>query len=432
MTHVTSGSGRPPDGGTPSNFQPTKMLTFNVTAPVQASTVDVTDAVADVVGLNQVYMVQHLGGNRFQVILYNSVALEQLNAHGDLSICGQQVATEPLMPRVTRVACLHLPGYVPDEYLVRALSPYGKLVKLERPTITDRPTVCNAIRVAHLEMRSDKPVPNFIRILEHRVTCDYPGISRVCSRCKQPGHFRRSCEVPYCPRCSSFGHAADTCTARCRRCAGSHATTDCVRKKSFAEAVDARSQRPDQHVQATPSAEMPEVGPKQPDQPEARPNQPDQQAQAMSVSWANQENFPTLEKEPKTLVLPPVQTLAPPLEEMPPAPTHKTSSGDEVNSNTTTPTWTPASPTSSDASNEPLVIDEDNLEKEEVRNQGSPPNSDTDSQDPQQSKDSQSNTSSSTQQGTTHTTTKTQRALRARTPKTKSKKQNPLVSPGSD
>ncbi|KAM7314245.1 uncharacterized protein ISCGN_004030 [Ixodes scapularis] len=339
MTHVTSGSGRPPDGGTPSNFQPTKMLTFNVTAPVQASTVDVTDAVADVVGLNQVYMVQHLGGNRFQVILYNSVALEQLNAHGDLSICGQQVATEPLMPRVTRVACLHLPG---------------------------------------------------------------------------------------------FGHAADTCTARCRRCAGSHATTDCVRKKSFAEAVDARSQRPDQHVQATPSAEMPEVGPKQPDQPEARPNQPDQQAQAMSVSWANQENFPTLEKEPKTLVLPPVQTLAPPLEEMPPAPTHKTSSGDEVNSDTTTPTWTPASPTSSDASNEPLVIDEDNLETEEVRNQGSPPNSDTDSQDPQQSKDPQSNTSSSTQQGTTHTTTKTQRALRARTPKTKSKKQNPLVSPGSD
>lgn len=429
-----------------SNFQPTKVLTFNVTAPVQASTIDVTDAAAAVVGLSQVYMVQHLGGRRFQVILYNSVAMEQLHAHGNLSICGQSVAIEPLMPRVTRVACFHLPGYVPDEYIVRALTPYGKIVKLEKPTITDRPTVCNGIRVAHLEMRQDKPVPNFISILEHRVTCDYPGVNRVCSRCKQPGHFRGTCDVPYCPRCSNFGHAADTCTARCRRCAGSHATTDCVRKKSFAETLDARPQRRDQRDQATPFTEMREARTKQPDQraqttpsdktPEAQPKQPDQGAQTTSVSWTNTENFPPLGNAPKTLVLPPEQTPAPSLEEipapleMPLASTHKTSSGDEINLDTKTPTWTPASPTPSDASIAPLVIDEDSLETEEVQNKRSPPNSDMDSQDPQQNKDPRPDSSSPTVPGTTNTTTRRQRALRARTPKTK--KPSRPVSPGSD
>ncbi|CAN7937973.1 unnamed protein product, partial [Ixodes hexagonus] len=114
--------------------------------------------------------------------------MSQLQAHGDLSICGQKAALESLTPRVTRVACMSLPGYVPDDYLVRALAPYGKLVKIERTKHIDRPTVRTGIRIAWMEMRPDKPVPNSIRILEHRVTCDYPGITRVCSRCKEPGH----------------------------------------------------------------------------------------------------------------------------------------------------------------------------------------------------------------------------------------------------
>ncbi|KAG0423824.1 hypothetical protein HPB47_000434 [Ixodes persulcatus] len=105
--------------------------------------------------------------------------------------------------------------------------------------------------------------------------------------------------------------------------------------------------------------------------------------------------------------------------------THKTSSWDEVNPDTKTPTWTPASTTPSDASIAPLVIDEDSLEVREVQNKESPPNSDMDSQDPQQSKDPRSNTSSPIQPGTIHMTTRQQCALRARTLKRKPKKPNP-------
>ncbi|CAN8003044.1 unnamed protein product, partial [Ixodes hexagonus] len=68
--------------------------------------------------------------------------------------------------------------YVPTRLRARRLprtgsSPYGKLVKIERTKHIDRPTVCTGIRIAWMEMRPDKPVANFIRILEHHVTCDY-------------------------------------------------------------------------------------------------------------------------------------------------------------------------------------------------------------------------------------------------------------------
>ena len=74
--------------------------------------------------------------------------METLLAHGDLSICGKKAAIESLTPRVTCVACLYPPSYVPNEYIVRPLAQHGKVVKLERPTTTDHPSVCNGIRIA--------------------------------------------------------------------------------------------------------------------------------------------------------------------------------------------------------------------------------------------------------------------------------------------
>lgn len=283
MASVIHGGGRPPDTGPALTFQPTKALTFNVLTTDDASSINVIDAIAAVVGLPQVYMVRHFGGARFQGIVYTSAAMEKLFSHGDLSICGQKATVESLSPRVTRVACMHLPGYVPDDYLVRALTPHGKVVKLERPTTIDRPTVCNGLRVAWVEMLPDKPVPNFLRIQEHRVTCDYPGLVRVCSRCKQPGHLRNACEVPYCPRCSKHGHSADDCATRCRRCGGEHATSDCIRKKTFAKALVPEPQHPDTSVQTTSvnlQSPAPQPGTLAPEQLSTTPTQTSGPAQA--------------------------------------------------------------------------------------------------------------------------------------------------------
>ncbi|KAH9384639.1 hypothetical protein HPB48_026649 [Haemaphysalis longicornis] len=111
--------------------------------------------------------------------------MEQLLRHGGLSICGKTVAVEALAPRLTHVACLSRPGYVADEHLLGAMAPYGKVVAVVGPATVDRPTVRNCHRIVQIEMKPEKPVPNFTRVLEHRVICDYPGVLRVCSRCKK-------------------------------------------------------------------------------------------------------------------------------------------------------------------------------------------------------------------------------------------------------
>ncbi|KAH9364838.1 hypothetical protein HPB48_001303 [Haemaphysalis longicornis] len=107
---------------------------------------------------------------------------------------------------------------VPDEHLLTAMAPYGKVVAVERPATVERPTVYNGHRIAQIEMKPEKPVPNFIRVREHRVICDYPGVLRVCSRWKKAGHYRKDCKEDFCDPCSTFGHTTASCTAKCRRC----------------------------------------------------------------------------------------------------------------------------------------------------------------------------------------------------------------------
>ncbi|KAH9362756.1 hypothetical protein HPB48_001147 [Haemaphysalis longicornis] len=149
--------GRPPGGvKTSPSFQPTKDLVFNVTVPADASVVSVIDAVADVVGLPNVYMV----------------------------------------------------------------------VAVERPATVDRPTVRNGHRIVQIEMKPEKPC--------------YESAA-VCKKSRPlPG---KDCKEDFCDRCSTFGHTTASCTAKCRRCRGDHATADCVKPRSFAEVLAGRERR---------------------------------------------------------------------------------------------------------------------------------------------------------------------------------------------
>lgn len=84
----------PPDPSQAS-FQPTKAL-VNFEAPNAASSVNILNALSEVIGLRQVFMVQHLQGSRFQVTLHTVADVRKMFAHGELSICGQKVAIETI------------------------------------------------------------------------------------------------------------------------------------------------------------------------------------------------------------------------------------------------------------------------------------------------------------------------------------------------
>ncbi|KAH9382599.1 hypothetical protein HPB48_015738 [Haemaphysalis longicornis] len=169
--------------------------------------------------------------------------MEQLLRHGGLSICGETVTIEAVAPRLTRVACRSLPGYVADENFLRAMAPYGKVVAVERLATVDRPvgrltvagdcglyTVRNGHRIVQIEIKPEKPVQTLSESLN-------------IARCKIAGHYRKDCKEDFCDRCSTFGHTTASCTAKCRRCRGDHATADCVKPRSFAEVRAGRERR---------------------------------------------------------------------------------------------------------------------------------------------------------------------------------------------
>lgn len=117
------------------------------------------------------FSVQHLGSTLFQGILYTKVALEKLLRQGDIVISGVRVPLEPLVSRFIRVACMFLPDFIPDEYLLRALAPYGTVKSLHNAFSKDRSCVRNGHRIVQMEMNVKKPVPNFLRVMGYRVTC---------------------------------------------------------------------------------------------------------------------------------------------------------------------------------------------------------------------------------------------------------------------
>lgn len=72
--------------------------------------------------------------------------------------------------------------------------------------------------------------------------CDYRGVKKVRSKCRNAGHIAEDCATPRCTRCNVFGHATEGCAEPCRKSSGSHSTDDCVRPKSFAAAAAAATE----------------------------------------------------------------------------------------------------------------------------------------------------------------------------------------------
>lgn len=216
---------------------PPKARAFGVVVPLGTSPDDLIHAVAGVVGLPEVYSAQHLGAQSFEIVINSRLAAAKLTEAGVITIASTQVPIVPAGPQVTNVTCMFLPTYVRNDLLVQALSAHGKVLEITHATYRSTPTVKTGTRYVRIEMKESDPVPNFLRIGGHRATFDYPGIKRVCRRCRLEGHIRANCTTEHCDRCAVFGHATEGCTSDCRRCGGSHATVDCVARRSYSSMV---------------------------------------------------------------------------------------------------------------------------------------------------------------------------------------------------
>ncbi|CAN7944185.1 unnamed protein product, partial [Ixodes hexagonus] len=193
----------------------------------------VIDAAASIVGMAELFSVQHLGGTNFQVAVSSKSAMAKIVHAGVLAIGGASVPIVPVGPQVTTVTCLFLPVYVSSDALPAALAPYGKVLDIKFGVFQDHPTLRTGTRYIRMEMRESNPVPNFLRVAGHRATFDYRGIRRVCRRCLREGHIKAACTTEYCVRCAAFGHATQGCTADCGRCGAPHATVDCTTRRSY-------------------------------------------------------------------------------------------------------------------------------------------------------------------------------------------------------
>ncbi|KAH7939808.1 hypothetical protein HPB52_017674 [Rhipicephalus sanguineus] len=215
---------------------PPKEHFFNVRTPPGTSVDEVIDALEGLVGIQEIYSVQHHGGFDFQVGVNSVAAVQTLLETGGLRLGTRTVPLVPVARQVASVTCLYLPCYVPDNEVVTGLKSYGTTLRIEEARYKDRPSIRTGTRYIKMDMRLENPLPNFARVGGHRATFEYRGVRRLCHRCNL-GHFKAQCDTPHCARCGAFGHRTDTCTEPCRRCGGAHASVDCTARKSYSMAA---------------------------------------------------------------------------------------------------------------------------------------------------------------------------------------------------
>ncbi|KAH7968173.1 hypothetical protein HPB52_006424 [Rhipicephalus sanguineus] len=225
---------------------PPKEHFFNVRTPPGTSVDEVIDALEGLVGIQEIYSVQHHGGFDFQVGVNSVAAVQTLLETGGLRLGTRTVPLVPVARQVASVTCLYLPCYVPDNEVVTGLKSYGTTLRIEEARYKDRPSIRTGTRYIKMDMRLENPLPNFARVGGHRATFEYRGVRRLCRRCNQEGHFKAQCDTPHCARCGVFGHRTDTCTEPCRRCGGAHASVDWQTQRRLTTLRPAKRPKPNE------------------------------------------------------------------------------------------------------------------------------------------------------------------------------------------
>ncbi|KAH7969668.1 hypothetical protein HPB52_020998 [Rhipicephalus sanguineus] len=175
---------------------PPKEDFFNVRTPPGTSVDEVIDALEGLVGIQDIYSVQHHGGFDFLVGVNSVAAVQTLLETGGLRLGTRTVPLVPVARQVASVTCLYLPCHVPDNEVVTGLKSCGTTLRIEEARYKDRPCIRTGTRYIKMYMRLENPLPNFARVGGHRATFEYRGVRRLCRRCNQEGYFKAQCDNP--------------------------------------------------------------------------------------------------------------------------------------------------------------------------------------------------------------------------------------------
>ena len=133
-----------------------------------------------------------LSPKKVRVTCRNNRALEEVS-HLGLSFRNSPVVFHPC--RLAKwVNITRLSYGIPDQAIIEALNPYGKVLSVKMDTYQG---VYIGIRNVLIEITT--PIPSSLRVADHWCNAFYPGQTPTCFACRKIGHTRATCPEAHAP-----------------------------------------------------------------------------------------------------------------------------------------------------------------------------------------------------------------------------------------
>ncbi|CAN7978776.1 unnamed protein product [Ixodes persulcatus] len=158
----------------------------------------------------------------WMLTLHSSAAKQKLVKERQLQIKGKLCLV--IDPDTSDVSLkLHwVPFYVPDEFVRRALEPYGKVLEVARDKVRSGffagiETKTRLVRMTLKDGVTKESLPHQLKMPGANALVLVPGRAPLCLRCKKTGHIREDCRAPRCLKCNRYGTKPPTVCARMRQ-----------------------------------------------------------------------------------------------------------------------------------------------------------------------------------------------------------------------
>lgn len=105
---------------------------------------------------------------------------------------------------------------MPDDFVRRALEPYGKVVEVARDKVLAEffagiETKTRLFRMTLNAGMTKESLPHQLKMSGAKVPVLVPGRAPLRLRCKKTVQIRKDCRVPCCLKCNRYGHEASDC-----------------------------------------------------------------------------------------------------------------------------------------------------------------------------------------------------------------------------